>query len=172
MFVKKQREESAEASDPKTVCTGTRKCPASDVDAETAPDANAGRGASNGDNGASESKKSRVPVICEEVISEFDGARGGMKKEWDRASSEGRKLSTLMRDTDDWIQGKFKPESLEFMRVSGKDRSKAETKERYEELKKIVLEGMNRFDALRGLTRDCARLQVRGRSVGADERTD
>ena len=41
MFVERKGEESAEASDPKTACPGTRNRPVTDVDAETNP----GRGA-------------------------------------------------------------------------------------------------------------------------------
>lgn len=66
-------------------------------------DVNVGWGVSNGDNGVSELKKFRVFVICEEVILEFDGVCGGMKKEWDWFFGEGWKLLILMWDMDDWI---------------------------------------------------------------------
>lgn len=104
--------------------------------------------------GENESKKPREVKICEEDISKFELALAGMKEGWDRASAEGRKLSTLMRDTDDWIVDNFKPDTLEFMKVSALDRSKAEIKERYDRLWEKVWTGSKRFDALRAMTKE------------------
>lgn len=158
VIVERKREESTEASDPKTVCPGTRKRPASEVDAETARDEIADRGESSEGDGASKPKKSRLRVVCEEDILAFDKARGGMKKEWDRASGEGQKLSTMMRDTDDWIQKKFKPDISEFERLSRMDRSKGEAKKRYDELWKKELTRLELFEDLRALTREAIKM--------------
>ena len=126
----------------------TRKRPATtDVDAEMARNASA-------DRGESESKKPREIKICEEDISKFERALAGRKKGWDLASAEGRKLSTLMRDTDDWTVENFKPDTLEFMKVSALDKLKAEIKERYDQIWEKVLTSANRFDALRALTKE------------------
>lgn len=106
------------------------------------------------DRGESESKKPREVKICEEHISKFELALAGMHKGWDRASAEGRKLSTLMRDTDDWIVENFKPDTLEFMKVSAMDKSKAEIKGRYDRLWEKVWTGSKRFDALKAMTKE------------------
>ena len=143
-------EESAEAPKPKTDCPGTRKRPASDV----APDANASR--------AGEPKKSKTLWNCDKEMSAFDVACDGIKKEWDRASGEGRELSTLIRDTDDWNHDKFESIAKELIRVSREYMSKPELKGRYEELKKMVDKGMDRFDALRHWTGDAIQMVRNG----------
>ena len=143
-------EESAVKSEPKTDLPQTRERPAGDVDAQTAPDANASR--------ASEPKKSKTLWNCDKEMSAFDVACDGIKKEWDRASGEGRELSTLIRDTDDWNHDKFESVAKELMRVSREYMSKPELKGRYEELKKMVDKGMERFDALRHWTGDAIQM--------------
>ena len=143
-------EESAEASEPKTDLPQTRKRPASDADASTAPDANARR--------AGAPKKSKILWNCDKEMSAFDEACDGIKKEWDRASREGRELSTLIRDTDDWNHEKFESVAMELMRVSREYMSKPDLKERYEELKEMMDKGMDRFDALRHWTREAIQM--------------
>ena len=147
-------EESAEAPKPKTDLPQTRKRPASDVDAPTAPDANASR--------AGEPKKSKTLWNCDKEMSAFDVACDGIKKEWDRASGEGRELSTLIRDTDDWNHDKFESVAKELIRVSREYMSKPELKGRYEELKEMVDKGMDRFDALRHWTGDAIQMVRNG----------
>ena len=163
VIVERKAEQSAEtAAEPKTISPDTRKRPANDVDAETVPDANSDRGEGNGNDGASDPKKSRTLWACAKEISALDEACDGIKKEWDRASGEGRELSTLIQDTDDWNHQKFKSDAMEFMRVSREYMSKPELKERYEELGEMLKKGLERFDALREWTgeaiqmvRDC-----------------
>ena len=98
--------------------------------------------------GASESKKCRVQKNFEQLVLEFDDTLDGTKERWDRASGKGQKLSTLMRDTDSWIHRKFKRNALEFMRVSGEDRLKAETQKFLEETKENVLIALAQLDTL------------------------
>ena len=163
VIVERKAEQSAEtAAEPKTDLPKTRKRPASKVDAETVPDANSDRGEGNGNDGASEPKKSRTLWACAKEISALDETCGGIKKEWYRASGECRELSTLIQDTDDWNHEKFKSDAMEFMRVSREYMSKPELKERYEELGEMLKKGLERFDALREWTgeaiqmvRDC-----------------
>lgn len=98
-----------------------------------------------------------------DLVSEFDDALDGMEQRRDVASGEGRKLSTLMRDTYEWIHGELRPRVLEFMRTSGReDRAKPETQKSLEELWKDIEIASGRFDTLRALTGEAVEI-VRGR---------
>ena len=147
VVVERKAEESAEASEPKADCPGTRKRPAGDVDAQATPDAN-----------ASEPKRAKTLWACEENIFAFEEACDGIEKEWDRASGEGRELSALFRNTDDWNYGEFKTVAMEFMRVSGERMSKPELKKRYDTLKEAMDKGLGRFDALRQWMREAVEM--------------
>ena len=152
--VERKAEQSAEVSEPKTISPDTRKRPASKVDAETVPDANCDRGEGNGNDGASEPKKSKKQGRFAKAIAEFDEARSGVKKEWERASGKGLELSTLIRDTEDWNDKKLNSDVMNCLEFGQQHWSNPDLKERYEELKELVFNGSHRYDALTQLTRD------------------
>lgn len=132
-IVEKKVEESAE--------TETRKRPANNVEAQTEP-------------GASEPKKSKTLWGCEKEIAAFDEACDGIKKEWGRAADEGRKLSSLIQDMDDWNHEDFRSVAMEFMKVSAEYMKKRELKERYEKLREKMDQGLDRFNAMQYWTGD------------------
>ena len=49
-----------------------------------------------------------------------------MKKGWDRALGESRKLFTLMRDMNDWIEEKWAPDLEEFDKQDGQVEGRGE----------------------------------------------
>ena len=148
VVVERKVEESAEESEPKTVSPGTRKRPAvGGVEADETRDTNAGEE-------KTEKKNKPLERAILSEINKFDEACNERKKAWDRALGESRKLFTLMRDTNDWIEQKWGPDLEEFDRVYKMDRSKGEGKRRWDDLWRRAWIRVERRNDLKALTNE------------------
>lgn len=81
-----------------------------------------------------------------------------MKEGWDRASSKGRELSTLFRETYDGIHKKLRPDATEYLKLTRKNRSKVGIGECLGEFREKLTTWMRWLETFNAVTQEALAL--------------